>query len=305
MKHFFIINPVAGHGKGVEIIKEQVAHLEQTLQQEHEFHYYITKKQHEATELVEQICQTYTKERIRIFACGGDGTCFEVVNGLKGKSNVEMGIIPVGSCNDFLKSFPDIPFLDLAAQIQGQAIPVDFIRVNDEFALNVANFGFDAKVNHDQIRYRHRFKTVKRAYNYALMKNIFSPQLGDTLTVTVDHQLLFQGKALLMTVANAMYYGGGYKCAPLSDYQDGLLDVMVVKKISLFTFIRLVKYYKKGEHLNHPRFAKFIAYQKGKHIEIDSKSDVVGCLDGETRIGKHFELEVVAKGLNFILPQNK
>lgn len=303
MKHFFIINPVAGHGKGVEIVKEQVARLEQSLQEKHEFHYYITKKQYEATELVEQICQTYTKEIIRIFACGGDGTCFEVVNGLKDKPNVQMGIIPVGSCNDFLKSFPGFSFLDLAAQISGEAIPVDLIHVNGEYALNVANFGFDARANYDQIRYRSRFKTIKRAYNYALIKNIFSPKLGDELTVTVDQQVLFQGKALLMTVANAMYYGGGYKCAPLSDYQDGLLDVMVVKKISPFTFIRLVKYYKKGEHLNHPRFAKFIAYQKGKQIQIDSKRDVVGCLDGETRINRHFELEVVVKGLNFILPQ--
>lgn len=305
MKHFFIINPIAGHGKGVEIVKEQVSRLEQTLQEKHEFYYYVTKRQYEATELVEQICQTYTKEIIRIFACGGDGTCFEVVNGLKEKNNVQMGIIPVGSCNDFLKSFPNSSFLDLVSQINGEAIPVDLIRVNDEYALNVANFGFDARVNHDQIRYRNRFKTVKRAYNYALMKNIFSPKLGDELTITVDQQVLFQGKALLMTVANAMYYGGGYKCAPLSDYQDGLLDVMVVKKISPFTFIRLVKYYKKGEHLKHPRFAKFIAYQKGKQIQIDSKYDIVGCLDGETKIGKHFELEVVAKGLNFILPQNK
>lgn len=211
MKHFFIINPIAGNGKGLEIVKQQVELLDQALQKDHEFYYYVTSKPNEAIALTKQICQSYvdTKETIRIFACGGDGTCFEVVNGLQGSAHVQMGIIPVGSCNDFLKSFPDFSFLDLASQINGEAILVDLIRVNGEYALNVANFGFDARANYDQIRYRSRFKTVKRAYNYALIKNIFSPKLGDELTVTVDQQILFQGKALLMTVANAKYYGGG------------------------------------------------------------------------------------------------
>lgn len=73
------------------------------------------------------------------------------------------------------------------------------------------------------------FKRLK-AYNYSLFKNIISPKLGDEVDVYVDGVLMFSGKMMLSTVANAKYYGGGFKCAPHAHYQDGLADILVVKK---------------------------------------------------------------------------
>lgn len=304
MKNFFIINKIAGKGNGEEIVKKQLAALDAEFKQQHEWICLVTTRPNEAIQLVKSLCKTYINEEINIFACGGDGTCFEIANGLVGHTNVHMGVIPVGSCNDFLKSFPEYDFLSIKKQLLGTNHLIDILKVDNEYAINVANFGFDAKSNFDQVKYRQRFKSIKKAYNFALLKNIFSPKLGDYIQVKVDGEVIFDGKALLLSVANAMYYGGGYKCSPLAKVDDGILDVVVVKKVFPLTFLRLVNYYKRGEHLTNPRFAKMLVYKTGKNVEIIApKKDIYGCLDGETRIRNHFQVSIIAKGVSFILPK--
>lgn len=304
MKNFFIINKIAGSKQGEQIVKDQIEKLSFEQKEGNDFIFKVTSRPKEATEIAKAICQEYPNEEVNVFACGGDGTCFEVINGLIGSANINFGIIPVGSCNDFLKSFPNRPFLKISEQIKANTITIDVIKVDDEYSLNVANFGYDAKSNYDQIKYRKVFKSVKKAYNFALIKNILSPKLGDNVDILVDGKSAFSGKSLLVNVANAKYYGGGFKCAPYANCQDNLLEFMVIKKVSPFTFLKMVKYYKKGEHLENPRFKKKLKYCQGKKIEIKSKNnkDIVGCLDGETRIKKEFIVEILSNAIKFILP---
>ena len=101
MKNFFIINKVAGTKQGEQIVKEQVEKLSSEQKAGNEFIFRVTSRPKEATEIAKSICDTYQNEEVNVFACGGDGTCFEVINGLIGSKNVNFGIIPVGSCNDF------------------------------------------------------------------------------------------------------------------------------------------------------------------------------------------------------------
>lgn len=305
MKNFFIINPVAGNGKGITKIKEEIDKLNGQIKEDNEFIIIETTRMGDGVVKAEEIVKQNQSELINIFACGGDGTCFEVLNGIVGADNVNFGVIPVGSCNDFLKSFPECDFLDLKSQLNGVAKKTDIIKVDNEYVLNVANFGFDARANHDQILLRPKFKTIKGAYNMALFKNIISPKLGDKVEIFVDGNKVFAGKMLLSAVANAQYYGGGYKCAPHSLVDDGLIDIVIVKKVSILTFARLVKYYKNGEHLDHPKFKKYITYVQGKDIEIKAVNDLVASFDGETRIKKQYIAEIVEKKINFIFPRNK
>lgn len=302
MKNYFIVNPIAGEGKGLEVVQKQIDNLNLYLKADNEFEILLTTKPKEAIILAEKICEENKNTMINIFACGGDGTSFEVLNGIVNFSNVNFGIIPVGSCNDFLKTFENHDFLSLERQLLGQKVGIDVLESDGEFLLNVANFGFDARTNYDQIRYRHRFKTIKKAYNFSLFKNIFSPKLGDEVDVYVDGNLIFSGKMMLSTVANAKYYGGGFKCAPHAEYQDGLADILVVKKVSIFTFARLVKFYKKGLHLDNERFNKLLTYRRGQIVDIIAKKALVGCLDGETRISKNFKVKIHKNKIKFIIP---
>ncbi|MBS5852853.1 MAG: hypothetical protein KIC61_04455 [Staphylococcus sp.] len=302
MKNYFIVNPIAGEGKGLEVVQKQIDNLNLYLKADNEFEILLTTKPKEAIILAEKICEENKNTMINIFACGGDGTSFEVLNGIVNFSNVNFGIIPVGSCNDFLKTFENHDFLSLERQLLGQKVGIDVLESDGEFLLNVANFGFDARTNYDQIRYRHRFKTIKKAYNFSLFKNILSPKLGDEVDVYVDGNLIFSGKMMLSTVANAKYYGGGFKCAPHAEYQDGLADILVVKKVSIFTFARLVKFYKKGLHLDNERFNKLLTYRRGQIVDIIAKKALVGCLDGETRISKNFKVKIHKNKIKFIIP---
>ena len=303
MKNFFIVNPIAGKGKGVEIVEEKIASLSKEIKNNNECFIIKTTKPNEAKSIVNDIVNKNPNEVINIFACGGDGTCFEVLNGIIGKENINFGIVPVGSCNDFLKTYPEYDFLDLEKQLLGTVASTDIIKVDDEYILNVVNFGFDARANYDQIRLRPKFKTVKGAYNWALFRNIISPKLGDKVEVFVDEKCVFKGKMLLSAFANAKYYGGGYKCAPLASTTDGLIDMIIVKKVSIITFAKLVKYYKNGEHLSNPKFDKYVKFFQGKKVEIKAEKDLVACLDGETRIKKHYNIKILEKQINLILPK--
>lgn len=302
MKNYFIINPVAGKGKAIEIVEKQIEIVSEELKKDNEFIIIHTHHPGDGTEICKEICEENKDQVINVFACGGDGTCFEVLNGIIGYKNVRFGMLPVGSCNDFLKTFPGYDFLDIEKQLKGKTIDVDTVKVNDEYIINVANFGFDARANDDQLKLRSKYKSVKTAYNMALVKNILSPKLGDSVEVTVDGKNVFEGKMLLSAVANAKYYGGGYKCAPLADVSDGLIDVVLVRKISVITFAKLVKFYKAGEHLNNKKFDKYVIFVRGKDIVINAKNDLTSSYDGEVRHSLNYHLEISDKKVKFILP---
>ena len=103
MKNYFIVNPIAGEGKGLEVVKEQINHLNLYLKADNEFEILLTTRPKEAIVLAKKICEENKDTAINVFACGGDGTSFEVLNGIIQYPNVNFGIIPVGSCNDFLR----------------------------------------------------------------------------------------------------------------------------------------------------------------------------------------------------------
>ncbi len=305
MKNYFIINPISGKENGQKYIEEAIELLDEKIKQTNQFYLLTTSKPADATNIAKKIGAENQDENINLFACGGDGTCFEVLNGIIDYPKVHFGIIPIGSCNDFLKTFSDYDFTSIEKQLEGTATPIDVIKVNNEYALNVVNFGFDAKVNNDQMKLRKKIKKISKAYNIALLKNALSLKKAQMIDLYVDNELFYHGKMLLANVANAKFYGGGYQCAPLASVEDGLFDVLVVKKISLFKFIRLVKYYKQGLHLSLPKFNKILLYKQGQQIRLVSNQDVVGCFDGETKIAKEFKLELLASKINFIIPSNK
>ena len=110
---------------------------------------------------------------------------------------------------------------------------------------------------------------------------------------------------LLCTVANGKYVGGSYCCAPLSSNNDGWLEVCLVKPVSLFKILQLINSYKKGQHLEDPRFEKYIHYCRAKKIEIVGGDTFGVSLDGEPTQGNHFDVEIMPQAVMFIEPANQ
>ena len=226
----------------------------------------------------------------------------EVVTGVANYPNAILGIVPTGSCNDFLKSFKDYDFMDLEKQVNGTIINCDLLKVDEFYSLNVTNIGFDAKVNYDQIRLRPKYHNVKKAYNRAIINNILKP-LGDKVKITVDDEVIFDGKSLLMAFGNGNFYGGGYNCTPCADVSDGLIDYQIIKKVSVITFAALIGKFKKGLIYGNPKYNRIAKFGKAKKIVVESPKTLTICIDGETIHRNKVTIEVLKHKIRFILPK--
>lgn len=300
MKCYFILNPAAGSGEKGKLFLD--AYYKLKALNKYDINIYETIGVGDSTRFVAETCTKYPNEDIYIFACGGDGTMNEVVTGVANYPNAVLGIVPTGSCNDFLKTFPGYDFMDLEKQINGDIIPCDLLKVDEFYSLNVTNIGFDARVNYDQIKLRSKYHNVKKAYNNAIIRNLLKP-LGDKVKVTVDNQELFNGKSLLMAFGNARYYGGGYNCTPQANINDGLIDCIVIKKVSIPTFAGLIGKYKKGIIYDNPKYKKIASCIKGSKVVVESPKTLTICIDGETIHRNKVTIEVLKHKIRFILPK--
>lgn len=305
MLHYFIVNPTAGVKNSVDEIKNNLEKI--FALRKDSYIVYETKKENDATMQIKKVLQDRDKNNpnlhIRIYSAGGDGTSYECANGVFGYQNVSFAVMPTGSCNDFLKSFPEYDFSNLENLINGTTVPIDVLKVNDKICINVCNIGYDAKANADCMRFRKKMKSIHKAYVKALAINLLKP-LGDMVRIEdQNNNLIYEGKSLLLSFSNGQYYGGGYRCAPLAVCDDGLMEVSVIKKVSRITFLKLVKGYKKGEHIiNYSKYHKYSVYDRASKVLVTSPKELVMCIDGEVFYTKRIEIEVVDKAINFVLP---
>ena len=107
----------------------------------------------------------------------------------------------------------------------------------------------------------------------------------------------------LCAICNAKCYGGGYYCAPKAVVNDGLVDICMVKKVSRFTFAKLVKDYKAGKHLDNPKFKPYVLYKQGRVVEMEIEKPLYYSIDGETDKSSSIKIEVVPKALRFVVPK--
>ncbi len=298
MKHVFVINPIAGSKSLVDEILKQI-----DMQKGLDSEIYITKKPHDATAFVSTWCKN-NKQSVRFYACGGDGTLNEVVNGAVGNPNASVGCFPCGSGNDYVKYYGDKEhFLNVDNLINGVELPVDLIKVEGRYAVNACHFGFDTAVAKTMDRLRHK-PTVggKNAYTSAVIFALLR-SMKTRCTVYADGEPLNDGVMLLCTVANGTHVGGSYKCAPRSDNSDGLLEVCLCKPVSRLKFASMISVYKKGEHLDNEKLKGIICYKRAKHVDVVSHDDAGYTLDGESFESQSFSIDVVKHALRFVVPE--
>ena len=298
MKHIFIINPTAGKYDRRQRIYEMAEHLRSA----HglDVQCILTKKQGHATEIAQKLCQT--GEPLRFYACGGDGTVNEVANGIIGYDNAAMSVIPVGTGNDFLKNFGgDMDkFRDAENLWDGPQFPMDAIDVNGRVALTIACSGIDARVARDVHKYSESpILDGKSSYIASLLVNFLFKGIGSHWTVELDSETI-EDDFSLVSVCNGRYYGGGFMPVAEARMDDGVLNTLVVKKVSRGAFIKFVGPYSKGQYYKFPHVARCVA---PKVVRIRSeKPDIVTCLDGECITSDDVTIRLSDKRLNFFGP---
>jgi len=249
---------------------------------------------------------------MRFYACGGDGTLNEVVNGIYGFENTEAACIPAGSGNDFIRNFgiADVDFLDVDKQLSGRAVPVDLIRYHDcldhsaaRYAVNMFNIGFDCNVVAKMAEIKkYPFIEGSAAYFLSILIMLIKKE-GANLTVEFDDGTSHSGFVLLTAVGNGAFCGGGLKGVPYADVNDGSFDVCIVKNVSRRLFISLFKKYSSGAHMEDKRTKDIIIYRKCKSIRIGSvKNSWNLCVDGEIEMAGKVKFEIVPNAIRFSLP---
>ena len=301
MKHIFIINPAAGKENSFDVIKKELEALEHSV----DYELYLTQAPGDATAYIHEYCKSHSGP-VRFYACGGDGTLNEVVNGAVGYPQASLGCYPCGSGNDFVKYYGGKRvFLNVKDLVEAEEEYIDLMRVGNKYAINATHFGFDSCVAKTMMNVR-RKKIIggKNAYTTGVVVGLFKAMKNDC-TVTVDGEVVNpEGKILLCTVTNGQYVGGSFRCAPRSLDNDGFLEICLVKPVSHITFMKVIGEYTKGTHLDNPKLERVIKYKRGKTVHIEAPEGFLYSFDGELIRQNSFTVEVVPQAIRFAVPKS-
>ncbi|WP_092477837.1 diacylglycerol/lipid kinase family protein [[Clostridium] polysaccharolyticum] len=174
----------------------------------------------------------------------------------------------------------------------------------EHYSFNVVDFGFDTtvgiQINEERKRTGHG---NKNAYKKGIIKALFKSR-NNKCTVTADGQVINpDGRLLLSTIANGEYVGGSFHCAPRAKIDDGLMEVCLVKPISIFRFFKILFPYANGEHLDRNDMRDVIIYKQAKKVEVSAPEGFAYSLDGEIIYNNQFTIEILPRTLQFACPK--
>ena len=300
MKYVFIVNPKAGAGENEKTVRAAI----ENLPQKENCEIYLTKAPGDAMNFVRERSENEKDEKIVFVACGGDGTINEVMNGAVGHENAAVTCFPCGSGNDFVKCFENKNgFLDLSSLFEKDWKKIDLLKVGNRFSANVTNFGFDTTVaitiNKEREKTGHG---NKNAYTKGVVTALIKSMKNECTVIADGETLNPDGKLLLCTAANGQYVGGSFRCAPRAKLDDGLMEVCLIKPISRLRFVKILKPYTAGEHIDNDEMKDIVVYRQAKKVEVIAKPGFAYSLDGEIIHADRFTIELVKNAVNFIAP---
>jgi YegS/Rv2252/BmrU family lipid kinase len=298
MNHLFVLNPKAGKKDQTDELRRRIErHM---ANRDDPYHIAVTEYPEHAVEIVRKT--VLNGEKWRVYACGGDGTLNEVVNGAAGAENAEITQYPCGTGNDFVKLFGSrlTHFYSLDELIDGESMEFDLIECMGKYSINICSAGFDARIAGDV----HKFSKLPRikpytAFTISVAYNLFKG-INREYGVKIDGEDL-SGKYSLLVAANSRFYGGGYNPVPDADPTDGVLDFLLIRSVSRLQVAQLIKKYSAGQYRELGDLAVF---RRGSTMEIDcgEKPGEVN-IDGEVFSGKSFSFKLSDKRIRFFAPK--
>jgi YegS/Rv2252/BmrU family lipid kinase len=275
----FILNQTSRKGK--------VAHkrLKELLNESSFSHdIYLTQAPKHAKQLAQELGEQL-KENQRLIVVGGDGTLNEVVSGLQEKNlNVPIGYIPAGSGNDFARSHNISTNINKALRrilAATTSTNLDILELHQDgkkqYAVNSTGAGIDGMVIKHVESKKSKEQIGGFSYFAAILSAVKKQQAFKVSVQTKEHTTQFE-EALLVIGVNHKYIGGGINVHPQASPKDGLVNVVVVEKVSFLEVIRILFQIVTGaRHLSHKKIHNFI----DAHPCIQVFSNQFGQQDGE------------------------
>jgi YegS/Rv2252/BmrU family lipid kinase len=308
-KHWFVIlNPHAGSGRGMKDQKEILKCLSKS---DIRYKLAISEFPKHAIELTIQAIGSGFRHLI---VTGGDGTLNEVVNGIFTQTScspdeITVGMIPVGTGNDWIKTFGIPNEYKAAVKIlkKGNTMRQDVGRItfteNDLiktcYFANMAGFGFDAMVAEKTNRLKDKGREGISLYLQALGSSFWNYQTAKT-RILIDGQeideLIFSA-----SIGIGKYNGGGMMQAPGAVPDNGLFQVTIIRKIGLFGILRNLAGLYSGKFVNDPR----VSTHPASRISISSAKNIAGEADGEILGDNKFDVDMHSQKLTVIFNPEK
>lgn len=236
-----------------------------------------------------------------VIAAGGDGTLNEVVNGLvRQVHRPKFGIIPVGTTNDFARAIGVPRTIEEAADIicAGHSVPLDIGRANDKYFINIAGGG---RITELTFEVPSKLKTVLGQLAYYLKGIEMLPSLHPTYVEIEYDGKIMQEEITLFLITNTTSVGGFEKMAPYASINDGMFDLLILKKGSIADLIKAASQALRGEHINNPQ----ILYTQANRIKITTPEKLMINLDGEYGGDTPMEFENLYHYLELFVPETR
>ncbi len=243
---------------------------------------------------------------------GGDGTLSEAANVLAG-TDVTLGILPLGTANDFARNLRIPKALDAACRtlVSGRRRHIDLGRVNERYFINATSFGLTSAVT------RRLTPDLKRragmlAYPVAAASEVIS---AEPFALTIETEVLHRTvDALQVVVGNGRYHGGGRIIAPEARLNDHLLDFYVITEEAtgpgvpegtdreqlrrLWLLARVAMLLRRGRHLTHPN----VFHLRTRKVRLDAMPPEELDIDGELFGTTPATFEVAPGALSVMVP---
>ncbi|NMB46760.1 MAG: diacylglycerol kinase family lipid kinase [Firmicutes bacterium] len=264
-----IINPKAGRGRSLRVLN-----MTQRLLAQAGWRYEIelTRAPGHATEIARAIA---AKQSPLVAVIGGDGTINEVIQGITG-TDTSLAIIPGGTGNDHARSLgiPLTPAKAVALLWEGKTINMDIGKERDRHFGCLVSIGFPVDVI-DHTNKKRRFFGGSLAILSSVWQTLQDLRFHEVALTLDEHR--FTVLTCGIFVLNTPSVGGGLRFSPNADMTDGLLDVVVIGKVSPMELLyNLPKVYL-GKHLNHPAFRLY----RCRNVRIETAQPLPKMFDGE------------------------
>lgn len=297
-KIIYFINPISGtRGKKVLIKKIE----EKTALQNIPFEILTTNESGNYFFLKEKI----SRENITdIVICGGDGTVSQVAGTLLDE-DVNIGIIPMGSGNGLALAAKIPRQIDKALEIifKGKASYIDSFFINDKFSCMLCGLGFDAQVAHDFAQQQNRglASYIKQTITNFIKVRPWKFEI-------TNKGKSFSTSAYFISIANSNQFGNQFTIAPMASLNDGLLDIIVVKKMSkpmfLWAVLKQVLYGKIKDHEEKTFHKKDVLYFQTDKLIIHNTDAAPLHIDGDPcPTSKRFMIEIIPGAFKLIQPK--
>lgn len=297
MKATLIVNPASGGETALDHLPTMRARLQQAVG---ELAVVVTRGEGDALDAAKRSVLDGCE---RLFVAGGDGTLNEALNGVAqvegGLSAITLGVIPLGTGNDFATAIglPDEPEEAIARLLAGRAQAVDVGRVNGRAFLNVSAGGFLAEVSDAVLS---ALKTVlgKLAYLVGGARVLMDYEPVGAKLRAAEATVPDSATLHAFAVCNSRLIGGGRLIAPYAEIDDGWLDVCLIHAMPTLEFVALLRRVSDGEHVEDER----VTYVRARELELAFDRQISVNTDGQVLETTHCRYETLPSALRVLLP---